>query len=270
MKTPLEVYDAHNHLQDPRLKPFTCYNSEWSKDSELSGAVVNGISPDEWAEVRRLCKHQPAFYAAYGVHPWCVMNLPENWENSLRQYLATGAVSVGEIGLDQWVKNTDYSLQESVFRKQLAIARENCLPPSIHCLRAWGWLERVLSEEGIPDRGFLLHGYGGSPEMVEQMTALGAYFSFSAYIADPRRKRAQEAVRVVPEDRILVETDAPSMAPPESRANYPLQDSETGEPLHHPNEIKTAYRVIADLRGVDVGNLSRQVKENFHRLFLEG
>lgn len=275
--TDVRLHDAHLHLQDPRLQK-ALQEAEVKGTPPLAGSLetapiavrlTNGTSPDDWEAVARLVA-TPAGgtrrLAAYGVHPWKVDPLPADWEAQLRKHLAGGAASVGEIGLDHWIEPRDERLQVEVLEKQFALSREFALPPTLHCLRAWGLLMDILQAAGLPGRGFLVHGFGGSREVLFQLLDLGGYVSFSAYAADPKRRRMREAARACPADRLLVETDAPDMVPSESVTRFPLRDRE-GRRLHHPEELRTAYAFLAGLRGEDPEDLAVRVEANFQWLF---
>jgi TatD DNase family protein len=175
--------------------------------------------------------------------------------------------AIGEIGLDRWIENPDLPLQEKTFREQLRLAALRELPVSIHCLKAWGRLDEILREEPLPGRGFLLHSYGGPPEMVAGFAKLGAYFSLSGYFAHERKARQRETFQVVPRDRLLLETDAPDMWPPEAWNDHPLIDPPTGKPLNHPANLAAVYRFAATFLGLDVETLAIQLEQNFCRLF---
>lgn len=260
-----EYIDAHVHLHDARLRG---YKSCWDPRESAGIHLVNGTGPEDWEAVARLDAAGEGFVLkAYGVHPWeAGPQLPGDWEKRLRGYLEGGAVSVGEIGLDRWVEPRDDAKQEAVFGRQLELAREYRLPPTLHCLRAWDRLVAMVKEAGIPEPGFLVHGFGGSGEVQRQLVEMGGHFSFSAYALAPRRKRMQAAVRACPADRLLVETDAPDMVPDEEVVPA-LEGEEDGERLHDPRAIRVAYAGLARMRGEEPGPMREQVAENFRRLF---
>jgi TatD DNase family protein len=156
--------------------------------------------------------------------------------------------------------------QARVFVPQLALATEFERPVTIHCLRAWGALSEILRSEPVPARGFLIHAYSGAVEMVAGFARIGAYFSFSPYFLHPRKAAERETFRRVPLERLLVETDAPDMRPPDEQNAHPLRDSR-GEPINHPANRATAYQVLADLRGIPLDELAGYVQENYRRLF---
>ena len=263
----IQFYDAHCHLYDADLQPVLQWDQADEKLPLIGAHVINGTHPDDWEKVSSypgLGNAMPL--RAYGVHPWRVDVLPEDWELQLRTCLKRDGVSVGEIGLDCWIEPRDDGLQKSIFMKQLQIAAELDLPPSIHCVRAYGALLDCLKAAQLPQSGFLAHGFGGSREVLYQLIDLGGYVSFSAYGAHPGRKRIRDAIRACPLDRLLIETDAPDMVPPEETCRFPLL-SGTGKRLHHPAELLTAYEWIADLKGIELDKLAVSVGQNFQRLF---
>src|SRR6185436_20483228 len=152
------------------------------------------------------------------------------------------------------------------FTWQLQLAAKRNCAASIHCLQAWGRLRDLLRDNPPPARGFLLHSYGGSKEMVEPLAKLGAYFSFPGYFMHERKVRQREAFRVVPLDRLLIETDAPDQLPPDSHIRFPLTDT-AGKTINHPANLGAIYEFVAKERGMALDELSARIEENFLRLF---
>lgn len=268
----MRLTDAHLHLQDPRLAHLPLHGDQAAQieshdDFQIGYQLVNGTCPGDWPQVAELQAKEPSrLLAAYGVHPWRVANLPDDWESQLAAYLAQGAVSVGEIGLDNWIEPRDESLQIEVFEKQLSLAYRFNLPPSIHCLRAWDPLLSVLRRATLLNAGFLVHAFSGPTNVQAALLDLGASFSFSAYAASPTRKRMRAAIVYCPDDRILAETDAPDMAPHKDFAQFASQDDHG--PLHMPAEILTAHQLIASLRNQSLEDTVAGISKNFARLFL--
>ncbi|MGV3533780.1 MAG: TatD family hydrolase, partial [Chthoniobacteraceae bacterium] len=114
-----------------------------------------------------------------------------------------------------------------------------------------------------PLRAFLLHSYGGAAELAAELVKRGAYFSFSAYFLHARKAQQREVFAGVPLDRLLIETDAPDMAPPPERNEHPLSDSDGT--LNHPLNLLTAYRSMAELRKMPLNELAPQIEANFLR-----
>lgn len=264
----INLFDAHNHLQDEWLRP---YRADVLRDLAAAGVsrvVVNATAESDWDSVADLAREYPRVIPCYGLHPWYLKQRSPGWRERL-QKLVGGAsrCGIGEIGLDRWIRDFDIEDQREVFTWQLALAAERNLPTTIHCLKAWGALWDIIREQPVPACGFLLHAYGGPLEMVKGFVQRGAYFSFSGYFLNARKTAQRDVFRQIPADRLLVETDAPAMPLPPERRRGSLPDTPDGKPINHPANIVVAYEGLAELRGCSVESLARQVKENFARLF---
>ena len=225
----------------------------------VSRCVVNGTSPEDWPRVAQLAELYPELIIpSFGLHPWKTPS--PNWQQQLTSYLDTVPhACIGECGLDRWIKGYDIELQREVFTAQLDLASQRNLPLSIHCLKAWGLLIEILESRPLPQRGFLLHSYSGSAELIPHLTELGAYFSFSGYFLHERKQNVRDAFSSVPSDRLLIETDAPDMLPPDSSNDHPLENQ-----LNHPANISKIHDEASAF--LDVSSVS----ENFQRFFENG
>ncbi len=258
----IPLCDAHNHLQDGRLAPHLEEILAALPSLGLRHCVVNGTSEQDWPHVAELARSFDWILPAFGLHPWFLRGRSPAWFDLLRKFIdETPRASIGEIGLDRWMHDADPADQEKVFLPQLALAAERNLPASIHCLKAWGPLESILQSAPKPARGFLLHSYGGSLEMLPSFTRLGAYFSISGYFAHERKAAQRLVFQKIPADRLLVETDAPDMLPPAA-----LQTSPSA--LNDPRNLAAIYRFAATLRGEPESDFAQKIAANFNRLFL--
>lgn len=279
---PPPLYDAHNHLQDGWLAPHLDRLAEELPALGLRAAVVNGTCEDDWDDVAALGRRFAWVRPSYGLHPWDAGNRSAGWLDRLHARLAADpAAGVGEIGLDRGIlddarpddprlaglRRAPLDEQAEVFRTQLALAAAENRPATIHCLRAWGALDEVLRTAALPARGFLLHAYGGSRELMRRFADRGAYFSFNGAFLDPRKHAIRDAFREVPSDRLLVETDAPAMIPPPDCRPHALPPAPDGSLVNHPGNLEAAYAGLAALRGLPVAELAAQVEANFTRLF---
>lgn len=258
--------DAHLHLQDERLTKVEGY-PENLIDPEVQLLLVNGTSPDDWEKVSELAAKHPKISPSFGLHPWWVGKENDDWFERLISILDTHPkAGIGEIGLDKWIRNSSFEKQKEVFEKQLHLATDSSIPPTIHCLKAWGTMLEMLTDSPIRKTGFLLHSYSGPPELVSSFLDLGAYFSISGYFARPDKVKRLEAWRRVPIDRLFVETDAPDMSPPSNLVRAEIFD--TNESLiNHPRNIISIYQWVADFYGIQVDDLKMQVIQNFNGLF---
>ena len=262
----MKLIDAHNHLHDARLAPHL---AAILPVLDLQCAVVNGTREDDWPAVAALAGRCAWVLPSFGLHPWYVAGRTARWLDHLRQQLdAHPHAGVGEIGLDGWIEGHDLADQTAVFTAQLAIAAERDLPVTIHCIQAWGALWETLRTHPLPARGFLLHAYGGSLEMMRSFAGRGAYFSFSPYFLHERKAAHRTVFAAIPEHRLLVETDAPDLRPPDERNLHPLADA-AGAPINHPANIAVAYAGLAEIRGIGIASLTAIAGANFARLFTE-
>lgn len=260
------LYDAHNHLQDPRLDTEREAIMQMLPATGLGEAVVNGSAEDDWEDVARLARAYPWVLPSFGLHPWYVKERTPAWQERLRDYLmAFPKAPVGEIGLDRWIENPDIDAQIECFRWQLELATDLHRPASIHCLRAWGLLDEQLRTLRLPERGFLLHSYGGPVEMIPGFVKLGAYFSISPYFGNARKAQQLVTFKSVPLDRLLAETDAPDMWPPDELNSHPLLHD--GKPINHPANLSVSYDLLAKVREMPVEELVGLIEENYRRLF---
>jgi TatD DNase family protein len=261
------LLDAHNHLHDARLAP-------WRRDilreldaAKVRGAVVNGTREGDWSQVAALASELPWVRPSFGLHPWYVPGRTPHWRETLLSFVDKHpGCGIGEIGLDRWIEGYDFPAQIECFQWQLELTAERNLPATIHCLQAWGALWDIVRECSLPACGFLLHAYGGPAEMVDGFASRGAYFSFSPYFLHARKDTQRDVFRGLPANRLLVETDAPDLAPPPERNVHPLADHE-GKVINHPANLTVAYQGLAEIRGWTLEELSTRVAENHVRLF---
>ncbi|MDQ8180096.1 TatD family hydrolase [Pelagicoccus sp. SDUM812005] len=261
----MRYYDAHCHLQDERLAGFQGEIFALYDRLGVEEVVVNGTGPEDWDAVAEMARDSALVKPSFGLHPWKVNEVATHWKLILSQlwdyYPEAG---VGEIGLDRWIEGHDLAKQEPAFLWQFAQARERDLPVSIHCLRAWGRMQELLSEVSAPERGFLLHSYGGPAEMVKPFAKLGAYFSISGCFELEKKEKQRAALREIPLDRLLIETDAPDMRGPERERMYRCGRDETA---NHPANIVHVYEFVARLFEMPLEELVEQVEANYRTFF---
>lgn len=264
----VSYFDAHCHLQDERIHAKADAFMELYGELGVDRVVVNGTCEEDWTKVAELAREYPRVKPSFGLHPWRVNEASGTWKETLAAlWDAYPDAAVGEVGLDRWVEGFDIEAQEAAFAWQLEQACKREVAVSIHCLRAWGRMLELLQSSRRPARGFLLHSYGGSKEMVDSFAQIGGYFSISGYFALERKERQREALRQIPLDRLLVETDAPDMAGPEAGRLYSIDGDKA---LNHPSNIVSVYAFVAELFGVSIDELKERVAENFARFFGEG
>lgn len=262
-----DLYDAHCHLQDERLADLIDEVFEDYSSDRVSGVVVNGTRPEDWERVARLADERSIVVPSFGLHPWYIKKATERWREELEAYIKAYPNSgLGEIGLDRWIEGCDIDAQSEAFVWQWELAAELNRPITVHCLKGWGLLQDCLSKAERPDRGFLLHSYGGSREMIPVFAKLGAYFSISGYFALERKRSRREVLKSIPIDRLLIETDAPDMLGPDEIVRRKVVD-EKGKAFNHPLNLSGVYQFVSELREIEMDELRQIVEENWIRLF---
>ena len=229
------LFDSHNHLQNGKFgRPVGELVAEMQA-AGITGCVVNATREDDWEAVAALAREFPGFvFPAYGIHPWHADAAAEGWEERLRERLLSDpAASVGEVGVDGWVESPPMEVQLPVFVKQAEIAAEMGLVMTVHCLKAWEPLFAAMDRAAAWPGKFLMHSFGGSIEVAGRLAKKGAWFSFSGHFLHERKRKVMEVFRMLPEDRILLETDAPDMIPPEGLIAFPL-----AEDVNHPANLR--------------------------------
>lgn len=262
------LFDAHNHLHDPRFGGRQGEIIAAMRDAGVAGCVVNGTCEADWPAVAALADGFPGYVIpAFGLHPWQAHRCSAGWLDALARWLDRFPhASIGECGVDRWVREPPLAVQQEVFRAQLALAADRRLPVSIHCIRAWGpLLESLRAGPPLP-RGFLLHSFGGTRELVAELTPLGARFSCSGHFLHPRKAPVLDAFRAVAPDRIMLETDAPDMLPPAHAITRPLAGAD-GVALNHPANLPAITDALAAALGLPAAELRGRAGRNFAALF---
>ncbi len=190
----MKYVDAHCHLKPNQILP-----------DDVGVAITNAGQMDDWDNVLNLANGDGHIYGAIGVHPWYVAGRTDNWLNVMQDILAKNPmIGVGEIGLDK--NKPDMEIQVNVLQSQLKLANNMGRIAHIHCVGAWDKILSALKQDTPP--AIVFHAFDASPDIVNQLLRYNSYFSFGHSICNPLRLRAQNAVRLVPHDRILSESDS--------------------------------------------------------------
>ena len=254
----MSLIDAHLHLQDSRLALEMERIVAQMRELGISRWMVNGTSPDDWSEVAAIAAANPEATAGYGLHPWQVNEHGMAGVDKLESFLVEDPNAfVGEIGLDRWIRDHDIELQKECFLRQIEIANRQERSTAIHCLQSWGNLRDCLNETP-PVKPFLLHSFGGPREMIGDFLEQGAYFSISGYFFRPDKAGKLAVFDDIPMDRILLETDAPDMLPPEEMVRVAL-----GDGLNHPVNLVNVYAAYAAHISRPIDRVIDQIAGNF-------
>ncbi|MEP6862565.1 MAG: TatD family hydrolase [Deltaproteobacteria bacterium] len=212
------MIDSHCHLDVAAFDPDRADVLARAAAAGVEGILVPAIRPATWDAVRALAAGPVRI--ALGIHPQIVPELAKNERALTAEALGNaardaGAVAIGECGLDGGTRS--HELQEELFRMQVRAARLAQLPLVVHVLRAHDLAPRVLREERAHEVGGVMHSYSGGADLVAVYRDLGFAFSFAGPVTYENARRPLDAVRAVPAELLLVETDAPDQAPAKHR-----------------------------------------------------
>ncbi len=207
-------FDTHVHLDrlPADLDPAT--EVERARLHGIQRFLVPGVEPRHWQRLLELARTLPGCLAAPGVHPLAA----DRWDQEIADQLKTGlthkrVVAIGEIGLDGTLSSPTLATQEQALRGQLRLAREAGLPVLLHCRNATGRLLEILHEENAGDIGGIWHAFSGSIETALAAIKLNFALAFGGSLTWPGARRGPEVLRDLPPESIVLESDAPDMAP---------------------------------------------------------
>jgi len=253
------LYDSHAHLADGRLYPSARRELARFRQAGGRGVLAVAARPADWDRIEEVAR-EDGVWGALGIHPLCReggdAQAAEPRRLAARLAANPDLRAVGEIGLDFHRGWGDREEQLALFRGQLAVAVAEGYPALFHNRQSWREFFAVLGEQTRPVRG-VCHNFTGSRELAREVLDHGLLLSFGGPLTWPNARRARDAARYAPLDRILVETDAPDLPPWPRRA-------ETSAPA----DVGRVLEVLAGLRGMAVPELAGRVAENFAELFL--
>lgn len=251
------MIDTHCHLDVPRFDADRAAVLERCWAAGLTGMVVPAIGPATWEALLEWPRRDRRVQVGLGIHPQLLPELnpadDERHLTALDALLSRGeAIAVGECGLDGPSEaGAPMERQLRIFDAHVRLARKHKLPLLVHCYRAHPHLQKYLKQESIPERGLLMHSYSGSADLTPFYVRAGCHFSFAGPVTFPEARRPLDALRVVPVDRLMAETDAPDQSPHPHRADR-------NEPAWLPLVIEAMSRELSiDARAVTSANARR-------------
>ncbi len=255
------MIDSHCHLDDEQFASDRGETIERAVTSgvEIMLAIGTNDGPPDLEPAIRLADTFEPVYATVGVHPHSAAQAEDRTFDDLRALLRHPKVlAIGEIGLDYHYDFAPRERQQEVFIEQMRIAREFRKPIVIHTREAWddtfALLRAHWTPAGLPG---IMHCFTGGPEEARISLDLGFFLSFGGVVTFPKAVANQEAARIVPLGRLLVETDAPYLAPVPHRGKR-----------NEPAFVVHTARKIAELRGISFEEAGASTSANFRRMLM--
>jgi TatD DNase family protein len=252
------LVDSHCHLDDSKFdqdRELTIQRALAAGVDRLL-AIGTGNGPPDLETAIRLADRYPFIYATVGVHPHDASKAGAGAWKRLESLAAHPKVlAIGEIGLDYHYDFSPRPVQVEAFAAQLAIAKNAGKPLVIHTREAWDDTLHLLRQSW--QGGGIMHCFTGDAAQARQALDLGFHLSFGGVITFPKAESVREAARLAPEDRVLVETDCPYLAPVPHRGQR-----------NEPAFLVETVRRLAEVRGVTSGHIAAVTTRNFERLCL--
>lgn len=250
------LFDSHAHLDDKRFNDDREEVLTRAADNGLTGILNAGADMFSSARAVELAVNNAMVWAAVGIHPHDAKDAQDKDYGRLADWCGLPkVVAVGEIGLDYHYDFSPREAQMAVFVRQLDLARQVGKPIIIHDREAHGDLLATVKREGRGLTG-VFHCFSGSVEMAREVLKLGFYVSFAGPVTFANANKLHEAVKAVPLERLLVETDSPYLTPVPFRGKR-----------NEPSYVRYVAETVAGLLGMEAEALAAAATENTKRLF---
>lgn len=250
------LIDTHTHLTLSQFDADRAAVIERARAAGVARIIEIGFDLSSSRAAVALAETVPEVFAVVGLQPNHIHEAPEDWPDQVRALAAhPKVVAIGEIGLDYYWMRAPVSVQEQVFRTQLALARELALPVVIHSRDAQADTVRILAEaaQGIPG---VMHSFSGDWEYARACLEMGLMLSFSGPLTFPKAAALHEVARQAPLTMLLVETDSPYLSP------HPYRGQR-----NEPARVRLVAERLATLRGQPLDAVAAQIWANAARLF---
>ena len=255
----LPLIDSHCHLADAKLRDdvegVLARAAEAGVRQMVSVGAIGPIENDQLTV--KIAESHANVFAAVGVHPHDAKDATDDRFAALRDLAKSKkVVAIGESGLDFFYKHSPPGAQEESLRRHLKLASELNLPIVIHCRDAEQRLVEVVRESGMPAAGGVIHCFTGNGDAAREFLALGFHISVSGILTFRNADQIRAAAKIVPNDRLMVETDSPYLAPIPYRGKR-----------NEPSFVVKTFGALAQARHCDESVLSNLVVTNTQRLF---
>ncbi len=248
--------DSHCHLDFPELAQQLDDIFARMRENKVTHALCVSVNLEDFPKVLALAEAHAHLYASVGVHP----DYPDVSEPSVDELVRLAQhpkiVAIGETGLDYYRLDGDLEWQRQRFRNHIRAAKQCAKPLIIHTRSAAEDTLRIMQEEGASAAGGVMHCFTESWEVAAAALELGFYISFSGIVTFKNATAVKEVAKKVPLERLLIETDAPYLAPVPFRGK-----------TNDPSLVKHVAEEIARLRGCDIAQIAQQTTDNFYNLF---
>ena len=250
----LGIFDVHAHYDDEKFDADREEVLSSMAEKNVICIVNAGTDIETSRKTLNYCEKYDFMYGAVGIHPECADNLPQDYLKEIENMaMHEKAVAIGEIGLDYYWDGVPRDIQKKVFTEQLELAYKLSMPVVIHDRDAHGDTMEILRK--YKPKG-IMHCFSGSVEMCREIVNLGMSISLGGVVTFKNARHSVEVAKYIPLDRLMLETDAPYLAPVPFR----------GKRCDSSMIMMTAER-IAEIKGISVEELLKITAENACRMY---
>jgi TatD DNase family protein len=248
-----DLFDTHAHLHFPEFAPDLEPVLDRARAAGVTRMVTIGTDVETSRLAIALAEQHSGVYAAVGVHPHDAGNVNEEALHEIERLARSSpkVVAIGEMGLDFFRNLSPRPSQERVFRWQLHLSRQLAKPALIHCREAHAETLAIVAEEGIGPGGGIMHCFSGDTDVARRVLDLGLSISIAGPVTYPNARTLPDVVRLVPADRLVIETDCPFLPPQPYRGKR-----------NEPSYIAITAARVAELRGEPLDRIATQTTEN--------
>ena len=259
------MIDTHCHLTFPDYEGIIGTTLEEARRSDVFGAITVSTTSGSCLACRDLADRHANVWCTSGVHPLYADKGPHDWDAVRESATSEKCVAWGELGLDNHYSEPAKGVQHAVLEEQLAFI-ERCreedperldLPVVIHCREAFDELIPILRDTSLDPARFVFHCFTSGPREMRMLLDFGASVSFTGVVTYKNAKDVQEAARIAPDERIMVETDAPFLTPHPHRGVKP----------NAPKFSRVIAEFLAELRGASWDEFHATIDANTQRFF---
>ncbi|MEI7474919.1 MAG: TatD family hydrolase [bacterium] len=253
----IRLIDTHAHLDFEDLSKNL---DEIIKNCEINGierVIIPGVTIKDTYKIIELIDKYDFLYGAVGLHPSDAKDWDDNSYETLKEYAKHDKViAIGETGLDYYWDKTFNEQQQFVFKEHIRLSKELKLPLIVHDREAHGDVLKIIKETNAKEIGGVMHCFSGSAEFALECIKENFYIALGGPVTFKNAKQPKEVAKIIPIDKLVLETDSPFLAPQPFRGK-----------TNDPSKVRLVAEEIADLRGITLKELSESTFNNSIKLF---
>lgn len=251
------LIDTHAHIDMEDFEADFEQMLQRAAENGVEKIIIPAVEPSTFERVIKTAEKSENLYAATGVHPEDAKNFTQESLEKMEEMIKhPKVVAVGEIGLDYYWDRSYNDIQKEVFALQIEFAKKHNKPVIVHDREAHGDCLEILKRTNAAQVGVIMHCFSGSPEFALECVKEGFYIALGGVVTFKNAKKMKEVAKIVPLEKLLVETDSPYLTPVPYRGKR-----------NEPAYVKYAAQEIAQLRGMDFEELAQATTENAMKIF---